>query len=246
MAVWFLQLSGSARDVIPSEGLLKGDNMQVQLSRYASISMVVAVCLALGACKGKENAATTDTSKGTSTTDTAMGGMAKTGDTTAGANASTAGGANAALTDANIVYLLDEANKADSAAGAMALPKATSADVKSFARMMMGEHHALRVQGQQLAKKLNITPEAPANDPLAPMAQQETSALQSTPKGPQFDKTYIDNEVTVHKAVLDLANNAYNTAQNAELKALIQKAKPVIQKHLDRAEAIQKKLGKTA
>jgi putative membrane protein len=214
--------------------------MQVQLSRYASISMVVAVCLALGACKGKENAATADTTKGT--TDTSMGGMAKTGDTTAGATAGNAG-ANAALTDANIVYLLDEANKADSAAGAMALKKATNADVKSFAKMMMGEHHALRLQGQQLAKKLNVTPQAPASDPLVPIAQQETSALESTPKGAQFDKTYIDNEVTVHKAVIDLANTAHDKAQNQELKALIEKAKPVIQKHLDRAEAIQKKLG---
>jgi putative membrane protein len=203
--------------------------------------MVVAVCLALGACKGKENAATADTTKG-ATTDTAMGGMAKTGDTTAGATTSTAG-TSSALSDANIVYLLDEANKADSAAGAMALKKATNADVKNFAKMMMGEHHALRMQGQQLAKKLNITPQAPANDPLVPVAQQETSALQSTPKGAQFDKTYIDNEVTVHKAVLDLANNAYNATQNKDLKALIDKAKPVIQKHYDRAEALQKKFG---
>src|SRR5918911_898476 len=117
--VRFLQLSGSARTKLSSEESLKGGHMQVRLSRYAGISMVVAVCLALGACKGKENAATSDTTKG-ATTDTAMGGMAKTGDTTAGATASTAGGANAALTDANIVYLLDEANKADSAAGAMA------------------------------------------------------------------------------------------------------------------------------
>jgi putative membrane protein len=216
--------------------------MQFQLSRYASISMVVAVCLALGACKGKENAAASDSTKGT-TTDTSMGGVAKASDSTAGASASAAGSANGSLSDANIVYLLDEANKADSASGAMALKKATSSDVKSFARMMEGEHHALRVQGQQLAKKLNITPQAPANDPVAPMAQQETSALQSTPKGAQFDKAYIDNEVTVHKAVLDLANSAYNTTQNAQLKALIDKAKPVIQKHYDRAEAIQKKLG---
>jgi putative membrane protein len=196
--------------------------------------------MALGACKGRERAATADTTKGT-TAESSIGGVAKPSDTTHGAATSTA-----ALTDANIVYLLDEANKADSAGGALAVKKATNADVKSFARMMMGEHHALRMQGQALAKKLNITPQAPATDSLAMMAQQETSALQSTPKGAQFDKTYIDDEVKVHKAVLDLANNAYNATQNKDLKALIDKAKPVIQKHYDRAEAIQKKLGKTA
>ncbi len=59
------------------------------------------------------------------------------------------GGSDAAFTDANIVALLDEANKADSAAGAAARPKATDKAVKDFAALMMSEHHALRLQGQQ-------------------------------------------------------------------------------------------------
>ena len=40
---------------------------------------------------------------------------------------------SAPLTDANIVALLDEANKADSAAGALAVTKATNKAVKDFA-----------------------------------------------------------------------------------------------------------------
>jgi putative membrane protein len=147
------------------------------------------------------------------------------------------------LSDPNIVALLDEANVADSAAGAFALTKATSPDVKAFAKMMMGEHHALRLQGQQLAKKLNVTPEPPASDPLKPAAESEMAALKAAPKGAQFDKVYIDQEVGVHKAVLDLANKAHDDAQNEELKKLIEQAKPVIEKHLNRAEDIQKKLG---
>jgi putative membrane protein len=153
-------------------------------------------------------------------------------------------GAAGTLTDANIVALLDEANQADSASGAYALGKATNSEVKAFAKLMMGEHHALRVQGQQLAKKLKVTPQLPANDPLKPAAQAEMAALKAAPKGPQFDRTYIDQEVAIHKAVLDLAEQAHGAAQNQELKALIEKARPVIEKHLDRAEELQKKLGK--
>jgi putative membrane protein len=154
--------------------------------------------------------------------------------------------ASSALSDPNIVALLDEANKADSAAGAYALTKATNPEVKSFAKLMMSEHHALRVQGQQLAKKLNVTPQPPADDPVQAAATSEMSALKSAPKGPQFDQTYIEQEVAVHKAVLDLADKAHDATQNAELKALIEKAKPVIEKHRDRAEEIQKNLGKPA
>jgi putative membrane protein len=179
--------------------------------------------------------------------DTSSAGM-ETRDTmsarTETADAGTAGAGQ--LSDANIVALLDEANMADSASGAYAVGKATNPDVKAFARLMMGEHHALRAQGQQLAKRLNVTPAAPADDPLKPAAASEMAALRAAPKGAQFDRTYIEQEVGIHKAVLDLAEKAHGAAQNEELKKLIEQAKPVIEKHLDRAEEIQKKLGRAS
>jgi putative membrane protein len=156
----------------------------------------------------------------------------------------TASAGTGQLSDANIVALLDEANMADSASGAYALGKATNPEVKSFARLMMGEHHALRTQGQQLARRLKVDPRPPANDPLKPAAESEMAALRAAPKGAEFDRTYIEQEIGIHKAVLDLAEKAHGAAQNAELKKLIEQAKPVIEKHLERAEAIEKRLGK--
>ena len=210
--------------------------MRNQSRNYRIIAVVAFAAAALGGCKGRDQS-------------TATGGGAAAGDTSAGMAAGDTGrmsaqGEGGGLTDPNIVALLDEANMADSAAGAYALHKATNPEVKAFAKLMMGEHHALRAQGQQLAKRLNVTPEPPANDPLKPAADSEMTALKAAPKGSQFDRTYIDQEVGIHKAVLDLAGKAHDSAQNADLKKLIEQAKPVIQKHLDRAEAIQKKLGK--
>jgi predicted outer membrane protein len=72
------------------------------------------------------------------------------------------------------------------------------------------------------------------------------AALRAAPKGPQFDRTYIEQEIGIHKAVLDLAEKAHGAAQNEELKKLIEQAKPVVEKHLDRAEEIQKKLGRAS
>ena len=215
--------------------------MRTVLARCLRLAVIGGACLGLlaaGACKGRTNTADTGQVGSPPPADTASTGMAAPADT-AGANA-----ANAPLTDANIVALLDEANEADSAAGAFALGKAADKDVKAFAKMMMSEHHALRVQGQALAKKLKVTPEAPANDPVKAAGTSEMSALQSAGTGAAFDRAYIDQEVTIHKAVLDLAEKAHGDTQTAELKALIEKAKPTIQKHLDRAEALQKTLGK--
>ena len=188
--------------------------------------------LALAACAKKDNnAADTTAASSTTTTDTsAMSG---------GAASSTTSGT---WSDANIVAMLDEANAGDSAAGAIAATKGTAAAVRDFARRMMRDHHQLRVQGADLAKKLNVTPSPPSDDPVPGLVQDETNTLNSTAKGKDFDKAYIDAEVNAHKAVLDLATKAAAQTQTAELKNLIQKAAPVIQGHLDKAESIQKTL----
>jgi putative membrane protein len=212
--------------------------MSTRFWRQEIPAAALALAVALGGCgdrKGGANGGETGSAGSTSSADTAGGGMAADTGSMARAGATT-------LTDANIVALLDEANRADSAAGALALPKATSPAVKRFAKLMMSEHHALRVQGQQLAKKEQITPSAPANDPVAPLAEKETSTLQSTPKGPQFDRAYIEEEIAAHRAVNELLDQAKGEAQNDQLKALIGKAQPVVQKHLNMAESIQKKL----
>ncbi len=147
-----------------------------------------------------------------------------------------------ALTDANIAALLDEANAADSSNGALAVTKVTASSAKEFARMMMHDHHVLRKQGQELAAKLNLTPQAPANDSLPAMVKVMVDSLTATPKGAGFDKLYIDDEVMAHQHVIALLQTAVNAAQDTSLKALIIKAQPLIQAHLTRAQAIQAKL----
>lgn len=200
----------------------------------AHLVLVAGAVLALGAC-AKKDAGVADSGMA-ATADT---GMKKTDDAMAAAPAPAPA---PALTDANIVYILDNANMLDSAGGAIAATKGTSADVRSFAKDMMRDHHSLRKQGQDLAKKLGVTPEAPANDDSKAQLDKTLALYNGAAKGKDFDKAYIDNEVTYHKAVLATATAAAGAAQNAELKNFIQKAAPAIQAHLDHAESIQSKM----
>ena len=147
-----------------------------------------------------------------------------------------------ALSDPNIVALLDGANATDSSAGAIAASKGTHTEVKSFAKDMMRDHHALRKAGQDLAKKLNVTPELPAGDNSMAMAQSWRDSLNAMPKGAEWDKAYMAHEVTYHEQVLATAQAGLAAAQNQELKDLIAKAAPNIQAHLDHAKAIHAKL----
>lgn len=171
------------------------------------------------------------------------------GDTTPGAGAAgtdtpAIAGSTAAVTwtDANIFALLDEADAADSIAGAVAVTKGTAAAVRDYGRRMVRDHHQLRARGEALAKRLKITPAAPADDPVTSAAQKHMDNVNSTAKGKDFDKAYIDGEVEIHKSLLELVTAAARQTQNTELKNLIQKAAPVLRDHLDLAEAVQKSI----
>lgn len=190
------------------------------------LTVLASAALVVVACAKKEGDAA----------DSAVAG-AKGADTSAmGASATTPG----TWTDANIFALLDETNMGDSAAGALATTKGTSSALRDFGRRMVRDHHALRVQGEALAKRMKITPIPPDQDNLTADSQKNLDNLNATAKGKDFDKAYIDHEVEIHKAVLDIATKAMNAAQSTELKNMIQKAAPVIQGHLDKAQAIQR------
>ena len=193
---------------------------------------VLGLAAVFAGCSKKE-AGTGDTGMAVNTDTGAVAQMADTSMTNTPA---------AALSDANIFYLLDRANMMDSSGGSLASTKGTNSEVRDFGKRMMRDHHSLRQQGADLAKKLNITPEAPASDTTQAHMDKMMTNLNGAAKGRDFDKAYIDGEVEAHKAVLEMATAAAGAAQSADLKNLIQKAAPAIQAHLDLAQQIQGKL----
>jgi putative membrane protein len=192
------------------------------------MTLLAATGLVFAACSTKEK----------SSADTTASRSATASDTSATPGSTAAG----SWTDDNIFALLDEANSADSAAGAVAVTKGTSSAVREYGRRMMRDHHLLRARGEALAKKLKIVPTAPADNRITSAALKQMEILNSTAKGKDFDKAYIDGEVEIHKSVLELATEAARQTKNTELKNLIQKAAPVIRDHLDLAESVQKSL----
>ncbi len=219
--------------------------MRVAPSLYTVLPL--AICVALGGCKARDNGAattSTGTAMSTPTGDTtappaAAGGAADTSAAAAGGAAAT----GATLSDANIAALVDEVNVADSTLAAAALPKLTSAGAKSFAKLMMGEHHAAHVQGIRVAKQEKINPELPATDPFKPAVADEQSALASMSKGPSYDSTYIAHEAGIHQAVLDWAGK--NPPQNAAYQKYMKTVGEVVEKHLKEAQRLEKTMQKS-
>ena len=150
--------------------------------------------------------------------------------------------ASGGMTDANIVWVVSTANKGEIERGNIASTKGTNAAVKTYGKMIVGEHTALETEAQALAAKLGVTPMMPSGDMTEMNAKQQMDTFNSTAKGAGWDKAYIDYELTYHQQLMETAKAAIAATQNGELKALLEKAAPIVQKHIDEAMALQKKM----
>lgn len=142
-------------------------------------------------------------------------------------------------TDPQIAHIAYTAGVIDVTAAKQALAKSSNKAIKSFAQDMVRDHEAVNRQALALVKKLNATPED--NDTSRTLSKQASAKLAEMDKlkGAEFDKAYAANEVAYHKAV----NGALETllipsANNAELKSLLQTGLKIFQGHLQHAEHI--------
>ena len=194
--------------------------MSSRLSRVvptARCLVVVIVWSAVSACGPREEVAT----------DTAVG----TGATAA---------ASTALGDPQIAHVAVTANAIDSSFGELALTKARSQAVKDFAQTMITDHGGVNRQAVELAQRLGVTPqENDVSRQLQAAADSARNAM-SALSGAAFDSAYMAREVVYHQAVIDaLDQTLIPGAQNAELKALLEGARPAFNAHLERARQVQ-------
>ena len=153
------------------------------------------------------------------------------------------GAAAGTVSDAQIAAIVLAANAVDSTAGALAVQKGTSNDVKQFGQRMVTDHGGVNQQAVALAGRLNLTPEEnPTSQQLTAGGQQNVTALNGM-TGAAFDRAYIDHEVEYHQTVLDAIDKTLiPNAQNADLKALLTQTRPAVAAHLQMAKDIQGRL----
>ncbi len=145
--------------------------------------------------------------------------------------------------DPQIAHIAYTAGVIDIAAAKQALAKSGNKDVKAFAEDMVRDHEAVNKQALDLVKKLKVTPED--NDTSKTLSKNAADKLAELAKlkGADFDKAYVANEVAYHKAV-DSALEAtlIPSANNAELKSLLQTGLKIFQGHEQHAEHVAAEL----
>lgn len=131
-----------------------------------------------------------------------------------------------------------ENNMYEIQAANVAQQKAKSADVKAFAKTMGADHTTMLDEMKPLATA--------AGKPIPSELDQRRKGFLdnlNAASAADFDKTYIDQQVSAHEETLTLLNGYAENGDNADLKAMAAKAAPKVQAHLDRAKSLQSQLG---
>ena len=185
----------------------------------------------------------------------ALAACAKAGDKadTVAARADSTAAATAARTDsaagaigggwaaANILGFAHVSNGGEIAQGKLASTKATSAAVKAFAKQMVSEHQAMMEDTHALAKKLGAamdTTSGEAHD-LWNDGHDKLNDLTKKDAGNDWDKDYLQAQIDNHQKTLDELQDARKNTTDADLTAMLDKAIPKVQAHLDKAKSVK-------
>src|SRR5690606_28691044 len=129
--------------------------------------------------------------------------------------------------------------------GNVAIKRSNNKEVTDFANRMIEDHNAVINQAVALVTKLGVTPKDNSMSQSLMSQSKETLKELNNVSKTDFDKTYIDNEVAYHEAVIDaVTNELIPQAQNSELKDLLEAVLPALEAHLGHAKMAQSKISK--
>lgn len=146
-------------------------------------------------------------------------------------------------TDPEIAHIAYTAGVLDITAAKQALAKSKNAKVRAFANTMIRDHQAVNDQALALVGKLHVTPAAnPVSASLSSGAAKTLHRLNAL-HGRAFDRAYAQNEAAYHGAVnAALKTTLIPSADNGELKSLLEAGLTLFSEHQMHAEHLAKAL----
>lgn len=127
-------------------------------------------------------------------------------------------------------------NMAEVQTGKLAQQRARSDEVKKFADRMVEDHGKMLEEQRTMAKSRNMQmPKAPNKEQQAALKKLQGA------KGEQFETAYMSEMVKDHERTVKLLEEAAQKVEDSELKAMVEKATPVIEEHLKMAKEISDK-----
>ena len=135
--------------------------------------------------------------------------------------------------DTTFVNTVAQAGTEEINAAQLAETQSHSARIKSYAQQMVTDHTAANQKLASIAQSKGVTPSMTPDDAHTQMMSQ----LQNE-HGRAFDRAYIQGQIKDHQMVVQVLQNEIQTGTDPDLKAYASSTLPVIQNHLQMAEAL--------
>src|SRR5690606_4226681 len=144
------------------------------------------------------------------------------------------------ISDEEIAHMAGTLNQGEIVTSLAASEKATSAEVKHFARQMVTQHESALAYLEQELKMSDIKPERHrSSSELEANAQRLADTLNSEPEGDRFDRTYMEAQVSLHESALNLLDSTLiPNAEDKRLQAVLAGMRTTVNQHLEDARRL--------
>ncbi len=151
--------------------------------------------------------------------------------------------AEVALDDGQIAMIASDVDRAEIAAGKLAISHAKSARVRQFAQHMVSAHTVVEQKLTATMKAENMTPsDSTIGTKLMSDSQAEAQSLAGQ-SGSDFDRSYIAAQLKAHQDVLELMDGTLlPNVKDAKLKAALESARAKVVEHIAMAKDVQASL----
>ena len=139
--------------------------------------------------------------------------------------------------DHDFMTAADLAGIAEVELSKLAQTKATNAEVKKFAAMMVTDHTKAGEELKALGAKKSYKP-ATEMDSAHKSIMQKLQGL----SGADFDRAYVDAMIDDHEDAVDLFDGQAKDGKDADIKAFAAKTLPTLQGHLKMINDIKSKM----
>jgi putative membrane protein len=127
--------------------------------------------------------------------------------------------------------------------GNIAVERASSPQVRDFARMMANDHAAALQRSRELFDRRNIVPAENETVRTLRTGSQRTVETLASYSGAAFDRAYIRSQVEQHQWLLNTFDRALiPSARSADVRNLLDAQRTAVAQHLEQARTIQQEI----
>ncbi len=139
-------------------------------------------------------------------------------------------------TDVAFVKTTGAAGMAEVKIASLGVTKATRADVKALAEMLVTDHTKVNAELKVLATKKGIE----LSDVISPSSAETFQKLEKL-SGTEFDKEFLADIVADHKTCVNAFDASSKDAKDTDVRAFVDKTLPALKAHHAKAVDLQSK-----